>query len=254
MRHDRLPTTTVVIPARLGSSRLPGKVLAEIGGCTMIERVYGVALEARCGPVLVLTDAEEVAQAVRAFGGEVWLTEPDHESGTARIASVADRLEGDIVVNLQGDAPLIDPEIVAQAARDAVVSRAPVTMPVYPLEGEEALRDPSAVKVVRGHDGRVLYCSRNLIPFYRDTVPGHLHQRAVFWGHAGLYAYTSEFLRTFPTLPISSLEDAERLEQLRWLEAGVRTHSFVIDPQAPSVDTPAALERVRQLVAERVSV
>jgi 3-deoxy-manno-octulosonate cytidylyltransferase (CMP-KDO synthetase) len=245
--------TTVVIPARLHSTRLPEKVLADIGGRPMIEHVYQAAVEAACGPVLVLTDAEEVAEAVRGFGGEVWMTDPSHPSGTARIASVIDQLGTGLVVNLQGDAPLIEPEVVVAAAAQALVSGAPVTMPVYPLEDEIAAQDPSVVKVVRAHDGRVLYCSRSAIPYHRDSGGAGAGQGS-FWGHPGLYAYTSDFLRTFTRLPTSPLEETERLEQLRWLEAGVHIHSFVIRPQQPSVDTPHDLTRIRELYESRVVV
>jgi 3-deoxy-manno-octulosonate cytidylyltransferase (CMP-KDO synthetase) len=208
----------------------------------MLERVHDVAIRAQCGPVVVLTDDDEVAEVVRCFGGEVWLTDAGHESGTARIASVAARLSGEVVVNLQGDAPLIDPAVVARTAEEAAGSGAAVTMPVYPLRDEADVLDPNVVKVVRGRDGRVLYCSRSAIPFRRDGG-------ASYWGHAGLYAYTRAFLEAFESLPASELEDAERLEQLRWLEAGVRAHSFAVDYQQPSVDTAADLERIRSLLA-----
>jgi 3-deoxy-D-manno-octulosonate cytidylyltransferase len=239
----------VVIPARLSSSRLPRKVLADVDGRPLVGHTYEVAVRAACGPVLVLTDNEEVASAVRAFGGEVMLTDPALESGTARIASVADRLTGDVVVNLQGDAPLTDPAVVAAAAREAAASAAEVTMPVYRLTDADDVHDPNVVKVVRGHDGRVLYCSRSAVPHVRDAPSHAWPERAGFWGHVGMYAYRREFLQGFAAIPPSPLEDAERLEQLRWLEAGVSLHSFEVPPQGPSVDTHAQLERVRALLS-----
>jgi 3-deoxy-manno-octulosonate cytidylyltransferase (CMP-KDO synthetase) len=251
-RRREQVSSTIVIPARLRSSRLAEKVLAEIDGRTMIEHVYDVAVRAATGPVLVLTDSEAVEQVVRGFGGEVWMTGPEHESGTARIASVAQMLESDVVVNLQGDAPLIDPELVAEAVQQASSSSAAVTMPVYPIADPEQLRDPSVVKVVRAQDGRVLYCSRSVVPFFRDGGDDS-GEAGSFWGHPGLYAYRREFLRTFHKLPASPLEGAERLEQLRWLEAGVRIHSFVTRPQHTSVDTAADLDEVRRAYADRVA-
>jgi 3-deoxy-manno-octulosonate cytidylyltransferase (CMP-KDO synthetase) len=244
-------SATVVIPARLQSARLPRKVLADINGRPMIERTHEVATRAGVGPVLVLTDSEEVAEVVRGFGGEVMLTDPDLESGTARIASAADLLTTDVVVNLQGDAPLTDPAVLAEAAREAAATDAAVTLPVYRMRDPVDVHDPSVVKVVRAADGRVLYCSRSAVPHVRDTSEaGEWPARAVFWGHVGIYAYRHAFLQGFFDLPPSPLEDTERLEQLRWLEAGLTLHSFEVPPQGPSVDTPRQLERVCDLLAE----
>lgn len=245
-------TTAVAIPARLRSSRLERKVLADLGGRTMLQRTHEVAVSAACGPVVVLTDDHEVAATVRGFGGEALLTRYDHESGTARIAEVAEALDADVVVNLQGDAPFTDPAVVARCACEAAAAGAPVTMPVHRLQREEDVHDPSVVKVLRAHDGRVLACSRSPVPHVRDAR-GPWIDDATFFGHPGLYAYTRGFLRTFADLPPSPLEAAERLEQLRWLEAGVRIHSFEVEPQGPSIDTPADLARARdELLVEAV--
>jgi len=240
---------TVAIPARLESTRLPRKVLSDVCGQTLVRRTYDVATAAGCGPVVVLTDAEEVVDEVCSFGGEAWLTDAALASGTARIAAVADRFETPVVVNLQADAPLTDPAVVRRAALDAVAGSAAVTMPVYRLERPDDVHDPNVVKVVRAHDGTVLYCSRSAIPHVRGADPQAWPQAVRFWGHVGLYAYTLEFLRRFDEMPASSLEEAERLEQLRWLEAGFRLQSFEVDPQGPSVDTPAQLDQVRLLIA-----
>jgi 3-deoxy-manno-octulosonate cytidylyltransferase (CMP-KDO synthetase) len=241
-------SAVVAIPARLRSSRLPRKVLSDIGGQSMLRRTYQVAVAAGCGPVVVLTDAEEVAAEARSFGATAMLTEPELDSGTARIASVVDRLEADVVVNLQGDAPLTDPEVVARSVREARRSAASVTMPVYRITSARDLHDPSVVKVVRAHDGRALYCSRSPVPHVRDVRAEGWTGAATFWAHVGLYAYRREFLETFWDLPASSLEHAERLEQLRWLQAGLRVHTFEVEPQGPSVDTPADLAAVRAVL------
>jgi 3-deoxy-D-manno-octulosonate cytidylyltransferase len=243
-------SATVVVPARLQSSRLPRKVLVDIAGKTMLRRTHEVAVASGCGPVLVLTDSPEVADEVRSFGGEVRMTAADLESGTARIASVADSLTTDVVVNLQGDAPLTEPAVVARAAEEAARTRAPVTMACYPLPHAEDLLDPNVVKVVRAREGRVLYCSRAPVPHVRDQTPGRVDM-PVHWAHSGIYAYTHDFLRSFADLPASPLEQAERLEQLRWLEAGVTINSFEVAPQGPSVDTPADLERARDAFAQQ---
>lgn len=241
-------SAVVAIPARLRSSRLPRKMLADLGGCTLLEHTYRVALQAECGPVVVLTDAAEVAAVARSFGAAVVLTDPALPSGTARIASVVDRLAADVVVNLQGDAPLTDPEVVARSAEEARLSGAPVTMPVFAITSAEDLGDPGVVKVVRAHDARALYCSRNVVPHVRDRPADGWIGATTFWAHPGLYAYGRGFLEAFFDLPPSPLEQAECLEQLRWLQAGLRVHTFDVPPQGPSVDTPADLERVRSLL------
>jgi 3-deoxy-D-manno-octulosonate cytidylyltransferase len=242
----------VAIPARLRSSRLPDKLLLDIGGQSLLKRTYAVAVEAGCGPVMVLTDAPEIKAEVEAFGGQAVMTDAALESGTARISSVADRFDSAVVVNLQGDAPLTDPGVVAAAAEAAADTGAAVTMAVYPLQRPEDVADPNTVKVVRAHDGRVLYCSRAPIPYVRDEPHnGSLLDSRLYWGHCGIYAYSRGFLDEFADIPESPLEGAERLEQLRWLEAGIHVHSFEVAAQGTSVDTAADLQRVRIAFAER---
>ena len=241
----------VAIPARLRSARLPEKLLLDVAGKPLIERTYEVAAGAGCGPVLVLTDSEEIAEAVRAFGGEAWMTGSDLDSGTARIASVASRLDAEVVVNLQGDAPLTDPGVVAAAARATRDTGAAVTMAVYPLQRPEDVADPNTVKVVRERAGRVLYCSRAPIPYVREGASGEALDSPLHWGHSGIYSYSRNFLDSFGDIPGSALEAAERLEQLRWLEAGVDVRCIEVEPQGTSVDTAADLQRVRIAFAER---
>ena len=246
------PLATVAIPARLASSRLERKVLADIGGKTMLQRTYEVAVAAACGPVVILTDAPEVVQAARSFGAAVRMTDPALESGTARIASVVDEFVTEVVINLQGDAPIASPDVVARSAREAARVGAPVTLPVYRITNPEDVHDPDFTKVLRGHDGRVLYCSRHAVPYVRDVPPGEWPSVVPYWGPVGLYAYATDFLRSYPGLPSSRLEAVERLEQLRWLEAGIWIHSFEAEPMpGPSVNTSAQLERVRAIITER---
>jgi 3-deoxy-manno-octulosonate cytidylyltransferase (CMP-KDO synthetase) len=242
-------TAVVAIPARLRSSRLPRKVLSDIGGRSMLERTHEIACAARCGRVVVLADAAEVMAEARSFGAAAIMTDPGLESGTARIASVVERLDADIVVNLQADAPFLDPTVVARSVREAERSAAPVAIPVAPIGSTRELLDPSVVKVIRARDGQALYFSRSPVPFVRDAAPSQWHRVAPFWAHVGLYAYHRGFLERFGTLPPSRLELAERLEQLRWLEAGVRLHTFEVEPQPRSVDTPADLEHARARIA-----
>jgi 3-deoxy-manno-octulosonate cytidylyltransferase (CMP-KDO synthetase) len=199
--------------------------------------------------VLVLVDSEELASVVDGFGGTALMTDPAAESGTARIASVADRIEAEVVVNLQGDAPLTDPAVIAEAAAVAARTPAPVTMPVYPLEDADAVQDPSVVKVIRATDGRALYCSRSPVPYVRDHPPERWPEAARFWGHIGLYAYKRDFLLSFGELRRAGLESAEHLEQLRWIEAGIHLDTFEAASQGPSVDTQAQLDQVREIFA-----
>jgi 3-deoxy-manno-octulosonate cytidylyltransferase (CMP-KDO synthetase) len=245
-------TATIAIPARLRSSRLARKVLADLGGRTMLERTHEVAVRAGCGPVVVLTDDPEVAAEVWRFGGTAMMTRPEHASGTERIAEVVDELEGDVVVNLQADAPFTDPRVVADLADQARAGGGPVTMPVHPLVAEEEVHDPSVVKVVLDRSGRVLLCSRSPVPHVREAA-GAWIDHAPYWGHPGLYAYSRDFLAALPGLPPSPLEDAERLEQLRWLEAGVEVRAFAVAPQGPSIDTPSDLERAREALLHEVA-
>src|SRR4051812_40332270 len=195
-------------------------MLADLHGRPLVQHTYEVAARADVGPVLVLADDQEVVDAVQGFGGDVLLTDPALESGTARIASVVDQLDAGVIVNLQGDAPLTDPEVVRRAAAEAAASDADVTLPVYRITDAGDVHDPNVVKVVLSHGGRVLYCSRSAVPHVRDaTEAAEWVTRAAFHGHVGMYAYRRSFLEGFPDLPPSPLEDTERLEQLRWLEA-----------------------------------
>ncbi len=217
----------------------------------MLRRTYEVALAAECGPVMVLTDSEEVLAEVESFGGDARMTDPDLPSGTARIASVVDDLTTDVVINLQGDAPLADPEVIARSAREAAQTGAPVTIAVYRITRPGDVHDDAVTKILRGHDGRVLYCSRSPVPHVREVAPEDWASTVNFWAPVGLYAYQRDFLRTFPALPESELARVERLEQLQWLEAGVRIHSFESDPMpGPSVNTLDQLERVREIFAQ----
>ena len=245
----------VVIPARYASTRLPGKPLADIAGQPMIVRVAAAARRAKSEGVWVATDDERVAAAVREHGFEAVMTRADHVSGTDRIAEVADRLawdDADIVVNVQGDEPLLDPaliEAVAGALRgdpDAAMATAS-----HPLTNADDFFNPNVVKVVCDVRGRALYFSRAPIPWdrdrfadRRDALPtDHSAQR-----HIGLYAYRVSFLRHFGELAASPLERCESLEQLRALWHGYPIQVISIDhPPAPGVDTPEDLQRVRRL-------
>jgi 3-deoxy-manno-octulosonate cytidylyltransferase (CMP-KDO synthetase) len=246
-----LPRSIVVIPARYGSSRLPGKPLARIAGRTMIEHVYRRAAASRSvSAVLVATDDRRVAEAVEAFGGEVRMTRASHRSGTERLAEVAESLTCDLVVNVQGDEPLMDPRMIDQAiaplAADATLQMGTLRRAIAdPAE----LASPHVVKVVVDCRDRALYFSRAAIPGRRDgsaTLAGAFK-------HVGLYVYRREFLLRFAGLPATPLEQAELLEQLRALEHGYPVVAVETSFDSIGVDTPEDLERVRRLIErERV--
>lgn len=236
-----------IIPARYDSSRFPGKPLADIAGRSMVEHVYRRAgMAASLALVCVATDDRRIYDAVRAFGGEVVMTRSDHRSGTDRIAEAARSLEADVVVNVQGDEPLLDPaEIDAVVAPFAGRPDLCMSTAAVPIRTAQDIEDPGVVKVVLDQQGYALYFSRLPIP-YHGAAAGRTRLK-----HLGLYAYRRDFLFTYASLPPTPLEEAERLEQLRVLEHGYRILVVRTEHDAVSVDTPEDLMRVRGLVEGR---
>ena len=232
---------TVVIPARLGSERFPGKVLADVGGGSVLEHVWRAAVEAvGTADVTVLTDSDELVAHVVRFGGRARLTSPDARNGTERAAEHLADHDAEAVMNVQGDDPFVTPELLraAMAAHDG--NDAPVTTPVHQLaDGRDD--DPNVVKVVRGVDGDALYFSRAPIPLFRD---GDTPARQPRWGHVGLYCYDRAALARYATLPEGILEAAEKLEQLRFLEHGITVRTFETSYVPSAIDTPADLARL----------
>jgi 3-deoxy-manno-octulosonate cytidylyltransferase (CMP-KDO synthetase) len=230
-----------IIPARYASTRLPGKPLSDIHGKPMVQHVYERAARARLPErVMVATDDERVAAAVRAFGGEAVMTSRDHRSGTDRLAEAARGLDAAIVVNVQGDEPLLDPSAI-DAAVEALVADPdlPISTLSVPVESLEEMSSPDVVKVVVDGAGHALYFSRSPIPYRRQGTPGGAK-------HVGLYAYRKEALARFAALPPSPLEEAEGLEQLRALHHGMRIRVIALPGESGmAVDTPGDLERVR---------
>jgi len=248
-----------IIPARFGSTRLPGKPLSDIHGKPMIQHVHERVRRARRPDrVLVATEDERIAAVVRGFGGEVAMTSPDHATGTDRLAEAARATDAEIVVNVQGDEPLVDPEGI-DAAVDALV-RDPgldISTLSLPLRDLEEMLSPSVVKVVCDARGEALYFSRSPIPFVRQDAsagPRAAAAAAVAAGlarkHVGLYVYRRAALLRFASLAPSPLEVAEGLEQLRALQNGMRIRVVEREGAAfPAVDTAEDLERVRALIA-----
>jgi 3-deoxy-manno-octulosonate cytidylyltransferase (CMP-KDO synthetase) len=236
-----------VIPARYASTRLPGKPLADIAGKPMIEWVYRQAAKSGAETVIVATDDERIAAACRAFGAPVELTSPDHASGTDRIAELARRFawpDAQIVVNVQGDEPLISPVCIAQTARLLAERReAAIATLVTPVTSEAEFKDPGFAKVVTDKDGYALYFSRAPIPWPRDGgLPAVMR-------HVGLYAYRAAGLKALSAAQPCELEQVEKLEQLRALWLGLRiVVATAAEAPSPAVDTPEDLERVRRYV------
>ncbi len=244
---------TAIIPARYGSTRFPGKPLALICGRPMIAHVYERVVRAQLvDRAIVATDDERIAETVTAFGGEVAMTRSDHPTGTDRLAEVAARLDSELIVNVQGDEPLIAPQMIDEAVAPLLDNPA-VAMGTLAgrLETLDDYLSPNVVKVVKDASGRALYFSRSPIPAVREMsteeLAGALPQLPV-WRHIGLYVYRRELLLEYPRWPQTPLEKLECLEQLRALERGVHLHVAQTRWACHGVDTPADLARVEALL------
>jgi len=250
----------VAVPARLESSRLPNKVLADIAGKPMLRWVLEGCGRAQLPRAVVLcTDSPELVNQANAWGFDALLTSPACESGSERIASVAAELVAraggadpnqTLVINVQGDQPFIDPAVIdAMATEFAQRTPAPqVLTPVYRM-GASKLHNPNVVKTLLAADGRALYFSRSAIPHVRGIEPEHWHAHAPYWGHVGLYGYRADVLQRWNELPHSPLEQIEKLEQLRLIEAGIEIGSFTVAEESLSVDTAEQLEQARSIAA-----
>ena len=249
MTSSTSPEFLVVIPARLGSTRLPRKPLADIAGKPMVVRVAEQAKKSLAKQVLVATDSAEILAACKSHQIECILTREDHPTGTDRIAEVAHLLklpEQTLVVNVQGDEPAIPPELINQVAQTLAMNMdCAISTVAVAITDPQEIANPNVVKVVLNHAGHAVYFSRAPIPFVRDSktpLPSDLHLR-----HIGIYAYRAQFLQAYASLKPAPTEQAEALEQLRalWYGYQIAVH---IAPQAPpaGVDTPEDLERIRQ--------
>ncbi len=245
-------SSIVVIPARYASTRFPGKPLALLCGKPVIQHVYENAGRARrADEVIVATDSETIFERVLSFGGRAVMTAPEHQSGTDRIAEVAASLKCDIMVNVQGDEPLIRPEMVDDVIAVLDDRRAAIGTLAAGVRSGRELFDPNVVKVVFDPEGFALYFSRAPIPFHRDEWKdlsrGAVHAReGQAHKHIGIYSYRRDALLKVASLPPSRLEQAEKLEQLRALESGLRIKVRETSFETIGVDTPEDLERVEQ--------
>lgn len=237
----------IVIPARLQATRLPGKPLADIAGEAMVVHVWRRAMESRAGRVLVATDCENVRDAVEQAGGEAVITRGDHDSGTDRIHEAVQSADPggqhEIIVNLQGDLPTLEPRLIAACIAPLEDGAADISTLAAPITDDHERADPHVVKAVGARTGegrmRALYFTRATAPWGEGPL----------YHHIGIYAFRREALNRFVSLPRSDLERREKLEQLRALEAGMRIDVALVDTVPVGVDTPADLERARKILA-----
>lgn len=238
------PLVIGVIPARYGSTRLPAKALAMIHGKPMIQHVYERCLKSKLlNEVLVATDDRRIYEAVMSFGGNVVMTSRKHKSGTDRIGEAVKEIKCDIVVNIQGDEPMISPANIDKAILPLLNSSVNVSTLCKKISSAGEITNPSVVKVVKDKNGMALYFSRCPVPFNRDKS-----ENVIYYKHIGLYVYTKEYLSKLVQLKPSKLELAEKLEQLRILESGENIKVIETNIDSHSVDTPADLRKVRKLI------
>jgi 3-deoxy-manno-octulosonate cytidylyltransferase (CMP-KDO synthetase) len=236
-----------IIPARYASTRFPGKPLADIGGKSMIQRVYEQTKKSsRINDVIVATDDDRIANVVKNFGGNVCMTSTLHQSGTDRCAEVVEqrKLQADAIINIQGDEPFIDPrqiDLVCSCFDDPSVQLATL---VKKIISDEILFNPNAPKVILDKDQNAIYFSRHPIPFVRGKDQTSWLTAHTFYQHIGIYGYTTEALKKITKLPVSSLEKTESLEQLRWIENGFKIRTAITTLDTLAVDTPEDLTRI----------
>ncbi|MEK6568372.1 MAG: 3-deoxy-manno-octulosonate cytidylyltransferase [Candidatus Omnitrophota bacterium] len=235
-----------VIPARYGSTRFEGKVLADIHGKPMIQWVWEAAKKAKIlDEVIVACDDKRIEEAVKSFGGKAVFTSKEHTCGTDRICEVVNPLEVKVIVNIQADEPLLDPVMIENVARP-LLDNPSLNMATLMkrIDGPQEASDPNVVKVLTDKNGLALYFSRLAIPYQQDKSI-----RAVYYKHIGLYAYTKDFLFIFKNLPESYLEKMEKLEQLRVLEAGFKIKVIETKVSTIGVDTPEDLEKAKKVIS-----
>ena len=244
-----------IIPARYASTRFPGKPLAILGGKTVIRRVWEQVSRV-IDDVAVATDDRRIAEAVEAFGGRAVITSPNHRSGTDRCYEAYCLIGGeyDVVVNVQGDEPFISPSQIRALTAcfdDESTDIATLVKPFAASDGIEALENPNSPKVVIDNESRAIYFSRSVIPYLRGVERSEWLARHTFYKHIGMYAFRRDVLREVTSLPQSSLERAESLEQLRWLENGYKIGVGITDIETVGIDTPEDLARAEEFLRTR---
>ncbi len=238
------PVVIGVIPARYGSTRLPAKALAVIHGKPMIQHVYERCMKSRLlSEILVATDDKRIFDAVMSFGGNAVMTSKFHKSGTDRIGEAAGKIKCDIVVNIQGDEPMIDPNNIDKAIEPLLTDKSiNVSTICIKIKDKKDITNPNIVKVIKDRNNNALYFSRSVIPFNRDSG------KVEYFKHIGLYVYRSPYLAQLVKMKQTKLEAAEKLEQLRILENGGRIRVVEVKKDSHSVDTPEDLKKARKLI------
>lgn len=247
--------TIAIIPARYASTRFPGKPLAILGGKTVVQRVYE-QVTSILPEAYVATDDKRILQAVEAFGGKAVMTRTDHKSGTDRIEEAAEAIgtDADIVINVQGDEPFVQASQIETLIRLFDVPETQIGTLGKPFETMETVKSPNSPKIVVDNRGFALYFSRSIIPFVRGKEPEDWLGAYPFLKHLGIYAYRRDVLTKITRLPQSSLEKAESLEQLRWLQNGYRIRVGLTDVETVGIDTPEDLRRAEEFLIRRASV
>jgi 3-deoxy-manno-octulosonate cytidylyltransferase (CMP-KDO synthetase) len=240
---------TLCIPARLGSTRLARKVLLDLGGKPVVQHVWERAKKVKqADHVVIVTDADEVAQVAKNFGAEVIMTSPDCPSGTARIASVLHQLKGDFFVNVQGDEPFIEPELLDNLITCWKKTQCSLVTAVSKITQDERLQASSVVKVVRAENGEAIYFSRSPIPYFRGKDISDWLKNFSYWSHIGVYGYNRDTLARYPQLSATALEAVESLEQLRFLAHGFKFQTIETAYHPVAIDTAEDLEVARKLL------
>lgn len=239
-----------VIPARYESSRFPGKPLVDIAGKSMIQRVYEQCLKSNLiNKLIVATDDQRIADHVRLFGGNVTLTSNKHQSGTDRCAEVANNSpEFDILINIQGDEPMINPNQIDLLCKCFENPQASIATLVKKINTNEELFNENTPKVILNKNNEAVFFSRTAIPFIRAKAKENWIEYYTFYKHIGIYGFRTETLKNLSKLPISDLELAEALEQLRWIENGYRIYTAITDIESQAIDTPQDLEKLLKLI------
>lgn len=241
-----------IIPARYGSSRFPGKPLADMAGKPMIQRVYEQVKQA-LDEVWVATDDERILQVIENFGGKAVLTSPDHKSGTDRCNEAFSKIgnEFDVIINIQGDEPFIQPQQI-ETLKTCFDSKdtelATLVKPFKKEDGFEVLFNPNSPKVILNKNSEAIYFSRSIIPYIRDVHHTEWLDKHIFYKHIGMYAYRADILKKITLLPQSNLELAESLEQLRWIENGYKIKVGLTDIETIGIDTPEDMQKAIQLL------
>ena len=243
---------SIIIPSRMASTRLPGKPLADIMGKSLIEHVYLKAAQVKDAEVIIATDDAGIFDHVQRFGGKAVMTSTRHQSGTDRVAEVASGLESDIIINLQGDEPLINPKQIEELIALMKKEDVKIGTQCFKIDNPDTLFDYNVVKIVRDYNDKALYFSRQAIPACRDLKYEAWMHKATYYKHVGIYGFKKDTLLEITSLPQSEYEKTENLEQLRWLQNGYNIHCTETKYASIGVDTPEDLDHVRDIILKEM--